>query len=502
VTETSSSPGIATSLLIPVRLSGAPQLLELHPEPKHIFKLWQAFAENVNPLTKVIHTPTLQQRILEMSWNLEAVTRPLEAVMFGVYALAITSMKAPDCVQALGETKSVLLNRYRSGAAQALIAAELHLTEDLEVLQAFVLFLVCPTYYNFATDEFITLKPSQLLEPWSELSVTAVAIAMRIGHRMGLHRIGAGADTHMPFFEEEMRLRVWWQILGLESSTRRKALGLTSSIADYGDVRMPMNVNDADLHPQMAHRPAVQHPGATEMLYCLMKYEVALYVRSWLAVTAVATTNELVASTSPDGMARKRKMLTDLEQIYEDKYLCYCDPSIPLHQISAAVARLAIHRSRFWCYHPRHQPEGGRHMSQADQDVMFESSIRLLQLYCELPVTNFSAHLLRCLLARTEVEPLVYMVSELRQRVSGDLVHTAWALVGRMYEEHPQLLRDDDKFYTALADLTLKAWEARWPEVEGAWRCCATVYCGVTGDEGECRARGCADGRDRGHGTG
>jgi hypothetical protein len=131
--------------LIPVRLSGAPQLLELHPEPKHIFKLWQAFAENVNPLTKVIHTPTLQQRILEMSWNLEVVARPLEAVMFGVYALAITSMKAADCVQAFGETRSVLLNRYRSGAAQALIAAELHLTRDLEVLQAFVLFLVCPT---------------------------------------------------------------------------------------------------------------------------------------------------------------------------------------------------------------------------------------------------------------------------------------------------------------------------------------------------------------------
>jgi hypothetical protein len=78
-----------------------------------------------------------------MSWNLEAVTRPLEAVMFGVYALAITSMKAADCVQAFGETRPVLLNRYRSGAAQALIAAELHLTRDLEVLQAFVLFLVC-----------------------------------------------------------------------------------------------------------------------------------------------------------------------------------------------------------------------------------------------------------------------------------------------------------------------------------------------------------------------
>ena len=288
--------------------------------------------------------------------------------------------------------------------------------------------------------------------------MTVVAIATRIGHKMGLHR--TGADPHIPFFEQEMRLRVWWQIMGLESRARRKMLGLTSSIADYGDVRMPMNVNDAELHPHMANRPALEHSGATEMLYCLLKYEITHYIRSWLAVT---TTNphELAASTSPDGMARKRKVLADLEQTYEDKYLRHCDPSIPLHHISATVARLTIHRLRFWYYHPRHQPEGGRYMSQADQDVVFESSIQLLQLDYDGRGTNFSAHLLEYQLVCTEVEALVYMVSELRQRVSGDLVRTAWALVGRMYEEYPQLLQNDCKFYTALADLTLRAWEAR-----------------------------------------
>lgn len=131
-------------ILLPVYLSPDPSLLELHPEPKHIFKLWQTFKENANPLTKVIHTPSLEQRILEVSWNLEAVSKPLEAVMFSVYALAIFSMNASDCVQVFNEARSVLLGRYRSAAAQALIAAGLHITRDLEVLQALVLLLVCP----------------------------------------------------------------------------------------------------------------------------------------------------------------------------------------------------------------------------------------------------------------------------------------------------------------------------------------------------------------------
>lgn len=49
----------------------------------------------------------------------------------------------------MGESRSVLLNRYRSGAAQALIVADLHSTRDLEVLQAFVLFFVSRPLANF-----------------------------------------------------------------------------------------------------------------------------------------------------------------------------------------------------------------------------------------------------------------------------------------------------------------------------------------------------------------
>lgn len=290
--------------------------------------------------------------------------------------------------------------------------------------------------------------------------MTLVSIAMRIGHKMGLHR--TVADTRMPFFEQEMRIRVWWQIMGMESWSRRKVLGLTLSLADYGDVRMPMNVNDAELHPNMTNRP-IEHLGATEMLYCLMKYEVKHYVRSWLKVASVDTVNpyELLKSAGPGSISNKKSITTELSRIYEDKYLRHCDPNIPLHRISATMGRLTIHRLRFWFYHPRNQPREDRHISHEDQDIVFESSIRLLQLDNDLLATNFSTHLLQHqALKQTEVDALVYMVSELRHRVSGHLVRTAWALVEQVYQVYPQLVRDDGKFYTALADVTLKAWEA------------------------------------------
>jgi hypothetical protein len=113
-----------------------------HPEPRHIFRLWQIFVENVNPLLKIIHVPTFQQRIFEVSWNIPSISKPTQAIMFAVYTLAIGSLSALDCVKLFDQEKDVLFNQYRKSTIQSLIAAELLSTRDVEVLQAFVLFLV------------------------------------------------------------------------------------------------------------------------------------------------------------------------------------------------------------------------------------------------------------------------------------------------------------------------------------------------------------------------
>ncbi|KAJ9350150.1 transcriptional regulator family: Fungal Specific TF [Paecilomyces variotii] len=410
------SSGIMALPLVPVYLPAVSGLLGMHPEPKHIFKLWQIFAENVHPLIMIIHAPTVQRRISEVCWSLEAIPKPFEAVMFAV-----------------------------TGTAQALAAANLHVTRDLEVLQALVLFI--------------------LLDYRSDASVTLTGLAIRIGHKMGLHR--TGTDSKTPFFEEEMRVRIWWKIRCLDSRSRRLVLGLPPSRAEFGDIRMPLNINDAELHPCMASRPAVEHTGATEMLYCLMKYEVAHWMRTSPTLAAYSVNPlDMVKSTSLEAMTTKRKALAEIRQIYENKYIRYCDLTIPLHHLSATVGRLFIYRTVFSCLHPRNQPEGGRLMSQADQDEVFESSVQVLQLGYEVRRTPFSAHLLELQAAKTQVDALVYMVSELRQRVSGDLVRTAWVLVERMYKDYPDLLQDDSKFSTGLADLTLEAWDVRWRELQ------------------------------------
>lgn len=113
-----------------------------HPEPRHIFRLWQIFVENVNPMIKILHVPTFQQRIFEVSWNIPSISKPTQAIMFAVYTLAITSLSSSECQKLFDQDRETLIEQYRRSTIQSLIRAELLSTRDIEVLQAFVLFLV------------------------------------------------------------------------------------------------------------------------------------------------------------------------------------------------------------------------------------------------------------------------------------------------------------------------------------------------------------------------
>lgn len=145
--------------------STTPKILtELHPIPLHIFKLWQAFLENVNPLTKVIHAPTVQHQILEAMSDLPKVGKEIEALMFAIYCIALVSMQPEDVERSFGQSKKALLSKCRKGAQLAFKNAALLRTSSLTVLQSFMLYLVCspliqallPTRALFSLHSFLS----------------------------------------------------------------------------------------------------------------------------------------------------------------------------------------------------------------------------------------------------------------------------------------------------------------------------------------------------------
>jgi hypothetical protein len=131
----------------------------------------------------------------------------------------------------------------------------------------------------------------------------------------------------------------------------------------------------------------------------------------------------------------KDQAIKELETIYTEKYLRHCDPRIPLHFISLSISQLALCRMRFNSHHPRNQPDGGAHMSQSESDLVFENGIRVLELDIECCKTQFSNQLLSTMVAKSQVDAIIFVLSELRRRPTGDLVTAAWKVIGKIYED-------------------------------------------------------------------
>lgn len=391
--------------------------------------------------------PTLQQRILDASWNPANVPKPLTAILFAIYTLAITSMSPDDCRASFGETRDTLLTRYRAATVRALIASDFLTTRELEVLQAFVLFL--------------------LADPESELTSTLTGAAMRLGQKMGLHR--ENTDPKISFFDREMRVRLWWQLCGLCSRSRAVSTpGTKLPPSEVGDIRLPLNINDAELHPDMVE-PPIEHSGPTEMLCVLMKFEVSNWLRS--SPTAAQVFENIIQGHVKGkrmSMELQDEAINEIEAIYQEKYFRHWDKRVPLHGVTHAMAKLAVARMRFKVHHPRRAAVGGgeAYMTREESDMVFDSAVMSLEMVDAGIHSKFSSHLFTHMTSNFQIDAYIYVISDLRRRYSGDRVALAWKLVEDLYSEHPELIDDaEDAFFVALGDLTLEAWEARRKEL-------------------------------------
>lgn len=87
----------------------------LHPEQVQIFRLWQIYLENVNPLLKVTHAPTLQARIIDAASDVANINPTLKALMFSIYCVSVLSLAEDECRTVFGSSKEDLLTSYRLG---------------------------------------------------------------------------------------------------------------------------------------------------------------------------------------------------------------------------------------------------------------------------------------------------------------------------------------------------------------------------------------------------
>ena len=90
----------------------------------------------------------------------------------------------------------------------------------------------------------------------------------------------------------------------------------------FYDTKLPLNVNDEDIYPEMKEPPK-ERDGATEMTFCLIRFELSVFNRR------LNCTNP-GAAAAEQTLEEKEKMIDACHRKIEEKYLKYCDMTLPI----------------------------------------------------------------------------------------------------------------------------------------------------------------------------
>jgi hypothetical protein len=87
-------------------------LTKLHPSLAQTWMLWHVFVENVDPLFKIFHAPSLQKQILSAAQDIDSIDGDLETLLFAVYFAATVVQDDAECVSKYKQPKMDLLQRW------------------------------------------------------------------------------------------------------------------------------------------------------------------------------------------------------------------------------------------------------------------------------------------------------------------------------------------------------------------------------------------------------
>ncbi|KAG9800896.1 hypothetical protein KCU95_g218, partial [Aureobasidium melanogenum] len=274
---------------------------------------------------------------------------------------------------------------------ECLIDANFMEVATTELLQALVLYLMAARQHSSPQSRWLV-----------------IGVAVRLAHRLGVHR--EKTLQGMTVFAAEMNRRLWWQIHLLNRHYVILCEDIDSSdpahILNF-DTKRPLNLNDADLHPDMTTLPPER-----EVLLLKVKAEYKPS-SSWKLVS--------------------RKSMPD---IVTDPYRFNVSPDALLEQLDiVSLFDIAIPRMTLT-----------QHSSCASQ-VLDRYRWHTKLFYC------FEA-----------LFPVLHTLAF--QELSEPILSEAWQQVSLAYHFNPELLSSEHKsFYSNycrnLNSLALKAWSRR-----------------------------------------
>ncbi|KAF2161749.1 hypothetical protein M409DRAFT_27806 [Zasmidium cellare ATCC 36951] len=393
----------------PASISVMPGAL-LDPPPAVLKQLDEIFLKNVDPVFKVLHRPTVERLLQGDSYFGQAPDAPPNrALRATMWFAAVTTISDAECFARFRQSRNELLHLYRRHVDVAMAQADLINTSDLATLQAFVLYTA-----------------SARITDRSRRAWTMTGLVVRIAHGMGLHR-EIGTDS--PYMKEIKR-RLWHQIRVLDAfSAVDRGTELLVQMST-SDTPLPSNVNDSEFN-ESTEIITNREEGLSDMTFNLMAH--------WATtLTMKLLTPEESGSKGQTWQQRLDSSLSLGKQLRE-KYLQYCDLSIPFHRFLYTVGNSMAASSVLRAVRPMQ-----KHVSSVPPRV---DSPFVLQLAVNSLKESESTHVD----PETEGWRWIFWVQwhALAVALAGlcsirdnELASTAWQYVDKAYERHARHVAD------------------------------------------------------------
>lgn len=280
-------------------------------------------------------------------------------------------------------------------------------------------------------------------------------IAVRLAWRLGVHR--DGQQFGLSPFEVEERRRLWWTLAGFDRRIGEITGSTLTAISTGGDCKLPLNINDADLHVHAKDAPT-PHTGATEMLYSLTRLEFSKAPGGDKMKTAISDPHQTVGNLADH---RLTSYLERLSTHMEDTYLKFCDPKIPLHFFTIMSTRVSMCKLKILAGFFRSAMNAPNPLPPADNEELFIESIKLIEYDCAIHATESLKGYFWYSALHFPFPAYICLIKELRQRTTGELCERAWAAIFENHERRQLLRQMRSPMHTAFSTLFVKAWDAR-----------------------------------------
>ncbi|KAK5993919.1 Pyriculol/pyriculariol biosynthesis cluster transcription factor 1 [Cladobotryum mycophilum] len=427
-------------------------LEELQPDPIHIFRLWQVFLDRINPLTKLIHAPTMQPTIIEAATNMTSMPLNCQALLFSVFAMAVVAMTPTECIQTLGIPRVIALQRFNTGTKTALIKYNFMKNYNMTALQALVLYL-------FSLEGRYDRHASWVLS----------GTIVRIAQKMGYHR--DGEQLNLTPFETEMRRRIWWHIVMQDSKcAMMSGLSQAWTLSNW-DTKLPSNLNDADLFPG-SDEPVQGRDGPTEMAFCVILHELFRFKVTYdrdddsnvfeAAVVGQTLDEEPGSQFDTKGIFEKFRIraqeietrLIELENQLVDV------TAGNVHIAALALRPMLIHRMKEMLDPLHEQPEWGTEIF-GPKDKFFKVLLMALEHKTACHERMAAAGFQWFMRYHLQLDVLAVFTGLLQDRPKGSLSDRAWEAMSKVYAHHADISDMSVKQHVAQAQITLRAWKTR-----------------------------------------